>query len=90
MAVEERWPLWRFDCISKVADNPAVCSCKILYHMWSFSRFSKSHIDDVNHRNLKIYCGVGVSSTFLAVMRCPCSFFAVLRARYSEPPNAPL
>ena len=38
--------------------------------------------------NLKIYCGVGVSSTFLAVMRCSYQFFAVLR--YSEPPNAPL
>ena len=38
--------------------------------------------------NLKIYCGVGVSSTFLAVMWCSYQFFAVLR--YSEPPNAPL
>ena len=38
--------------------------------------------------NLKIYCGVGVSSTFPAVMRCSYQFFAVLR--YSEPPNAPL
>ena len=39
--------------------------------------------------NLKIYRGVGVSSTFLAVMRCSYQFFfAVLR--YSEPPNAPL
>ena len=37
--------------------------------------------------NLKIYCGVGVSSTFLAVMRCSYQFFAVLR--YSEAPNAP-
>ena len=37
--------------------------------------------------NLKIYRGVGVSSTFLAVMRCSYQFFAVLR--YSEPPNAP-
>ena len=38
--------------------------------------------------NLKIYRGVGVSSTFLAVMRCSYQFFAVLR--YSETPNAPL
>ena len=38
--------------------------------------------------NLKIYCGVGVSSTFLVVMRCSYHFFAVLW--YSEPPNAPL
>ena len=38
--------------------------------------------------NLKIYRGVGVSSTFPAVMRCSYQFFAVLR--YSEPPNAPL
>ena len=38
--------------------------------------------------NLKIYRGVGVSSTFLAVMRCSYQFFAVLR--YSEAPNAPL
>ena len=38
--------------------------------------------------NLKIYRGVGVSSTFLAVMQCSHQFFAVLQ--YSEPPNAPL
>ena len=38
--------------------------------------------------NLKTYRGVGVSSTFFAVMRCSYHFFAVLR--YSEPPNAPL
>ena len=37
--------------------------------------------------NLKIYRGVGVSSTFFAVMRCSYHFFAVLR--YSELPNAP-
>ena len=47
----------------------------------------KSHVGHVNHGNLKIYRGVGVSSTFLAVMRCSYYFFAVLR--YPEPPNAP-
>ena len=56
--------------------------------MWAFSLFSKSHIGHVNHGNLKIFRGVGVSLTFLAVMRCSYQFFAVLR--YSEPPNAPL
>ena len=42
----------------------------------------------VNHGNLKIYCGVGVSAIFLAVMRCLMIFLAVLR--YSQPSNAPL
>ena len=56
--------------------------------MWVFSLFSKSHIDHVNHGNLKIYGSVGVSSTFLSVMRCSYYFFVVLQ--YSEPPNAPL
>ena len=56
--------------------------------MWAFSLFSKSHIGHVNHGKSENICGVGVSSTFLAVMRCSYQFFAVLR--YSEPPNAPL
>ena len=56
--------------------------------MWAFSLFSKSHIGNVNHGKSENVCGVGVSSTFLAVMRCSYQFFAVLR--YSEPPNAPL
>ena len=56
--------------------------------MWAFSLFSKSHIDHVNNGNLKIFRGVGVWSTFLAVMRCSYQFFAVLR--YLETPNAPL
>ena len=55
--------------------------------MWAFSLFSKRHIGHVNHGNLKIYRGVGVSATFLAVMRCSYQFFAVLR--YSEPPQCP-
>ena len=56
--------------------------------MWAFSLFSKSHIGHVNHGKSDNMCGVGVSSTFLAVMRCSYQFFAVLR--YSEPPNSPL
>ena len=45
--------------------------------MWAFSLFSKSHIGHVNHGNLKIYRGVGVSSTFLAVMRFSYQIFAL-------------
>ena len=45
--------------------------------------FEAMHIDHVNHETLKIYRGVGVSSTFRAMMRCFLLFFAVLR--YSEP-----
>ena len=56
--------------------------------MWAFSLFSKSHIGHVNHGKSENICGVGVLSTFLAVMRCSYQFFAVLR--YSEPSNAPL
>ena len=56
--------------------------------MWTFSLFSKSHIGHVNHGKSENICGVDVSSTFVAVMRCSYQFFAVLR--YSEPPNAPL
>ena len=56
--------------------------------MWAFSLFSKSHIGNVNHGKSENICGVGVSSTFLAVMRCSYQFFAVLR--YLELPNAPL
>ena len=55
--------------------------------MWAFSLFSRSHVGHVNHGKSENICGVGVSSTFLAVMRCSYQFFAVLR--YSELPNAP-
>ena len=41
--------------------------------------------------NLKIYRGVGVSSTFPAVMRCSYQFFCgVAVFRTPPPPNAPL
>ena len=62
--------LVNFFLLFKSCGQPCVCSCKISYHMWAFSLFSKSHIGHVNHGNLKIYRGVGVSATFLAVMRC--------------------
>ena len=52
------------------------------------SVISKIHIDHVNHGTLNIYRGVGVSSTFLAVMRC--SLFSFLVLRYTKPPNVPL
>ena len=32
--------------------------------------FSKSHMNNVNHEILEIHHGVGISSTFLAVMQC--------------------
>ena len=54
--------------------------------MWAFPLFSKSHIGQVNHGKSENICGIGASSTFLAVMRCSYQYFAVLR--YSEPPNA--
>ena len=56
--------------------------------MWAFSLFSKSDIGHVNHGKSENICGVGVSSTFLAVMRFSNQFFVVLG--YSEQPNAPL
>ena len=55
--------------------------------MWAFSRFQRL-LGHVNYGNLKIYCGVGVSAIFLAVMRRLMIFLAVLR--YSQPSNAPL
>ena len=42
----------------------------------------------VRTENKNIYYGDGVSSNFLAVMRCLLNFFAVLRC--SEPPKVPL
>ena len=79
-------PQTRLERISSGYLQPCVCSCKLLYHMWAFSLFSKSHIGHVNHGKSENICGVGVSSTFLAVMRCSYQFFALLR--YSEAPNA--
>ena len=57
----------------------------IVSHVDVFPVFKKPYSHMVN---LKIYRGVSVLSTFLAVMRCSYQFFAVMR--YSEPPNAPL
>ena len=66
-------------------------SCCLPKYCITCGRFpcSKSHIGHVNHGNWKIYCGVGVSATFLALMRC---FYVVVVVvvflRHSEPPNA--
>ena len=76
-----------FSSYFKSCGQPCVCSCKILHHMWAFSLFSKSHIGHVNHGKSENICGVGVSSTFLAVMRCSYQFFAVFRTPQCPPLN---
>ena len=42
----------------------------VLQNIITHADVFQSHIDHVNHETLKIYRSGGVSSTFLAVMRC--------------------
>ena len=57
-----------FPAISKVVDNPVVVLVKYCITCGCFPCFQKA--GHVNHGTLKIYCGVSVSSAFLAVMWC--------------------
>ena len=57
--------------------------------MWAFYLFSKSYIGHVNHGNLKIYHGVGVSPTFSCSDAVFLLFFAVMRYSVSPPPMPP-
>ena len=59
--------LLRVCCVENCRGNDIDCqACKIVYHMQAFSMFSKGHTGHVNHGNLKIHRGVGVSPTFIA------------------------
>ena len=74
-----------FSSYFKSCGQPCVCSCKILYHMWAFSLFSKSHIGHVNHGKSENICVVGVSPTFLAVFLSIFCGVAVFRTPQCPP-----
>ena len=63
-----------FELLQKLWTTLCLFLQNIVSHVGVFPAL-KSHVGHANHGNLKIYRGVGVSSTFLAVMRCSYYFF---------------